>query len=265
MSWPEIMFKEKAHIFLRIMNKRWSVAPLEAAAIEKILLRFDFPRARILDLMCGNGRLAVYLAEKGYEVIGVDFSKLFIEDAKKRARLMGVSDKTEFLVVDIRNLYERLKDYAPFDVVLNFWTSIGYYGEEVDFKMFKDARKLVNEGGILIIADTISKESLLINFNPSTYSEFDDIIVLHNAHFDPIESVIDDLWRFYEKRGSNLFYLDSVRVRIRVYSISEIKSMLKKAGWKVIAAYDSIFTLEPAKKFSEINIVAKAVMESIKD
>jgi SAM-dependent methyltransferase len=46
----------------------------------------DLPPGRALDLACGEGRNALWLAARGWRATGVDFSRVAIEKARKRAR-----------------------------------------------------------------------------------------------------------------------------------------------------------------------------------
>jgi SAM-dependent methyltransferase len=48
------------------------------------------PRGRALDLACGEGRNAIWLAERGWRVTAVDFSDVAIERAAKLAERRGV-------------------------------------------------------------------------------------------------------------------------------------------------------------------------------
>ncbi len=263
-TWAKELFIEKADLFLRVMNYRWEQAIEEAKWIVRILEANDIFEGKILDLMCGNGRIAVYLAERGYKVIGVDISPLYIRDANQRAKKMGVQDNVQFIVGDSRDIDQLVSKFAPFDAVLNIWSSLGYYGEKADLIMFKKARHVTRDGGIFIIADTISKESLLSEFAPHTYAEFPDLLILHFAEYDPLSSILTDLWRFYEKKGEDWIFLDSVRVKVRIYSLSEIAKMLEQAGWTIVQAYDSLIGLSPLKPNSRINIVARANRKTMK-
>jgi SAM-dependent methyltransferase len=56
-------------------------------------------RGRALDVACGEGRNAVWLAEQGWEVTGVDFSPVGIEKAKRLAAERGVD--VDWVVADI--------------------------------------------------------------------------------------------------------------------------------------------------------------------
>lgn len=48
------------------------------------------PPARVVDLGCGTGSLAVLLAERGYAVTAIDFSPKMLAVAKRKARDAGV-------------------------------------------------------------------------------------------------------------------------------------------------------------------------------
>jgi SAM-dependent methyltransferase len=68
---------------------------------------------RALDLACGAGRNAVWLAEQGWQVTGVDFSDVALEGARRRAAELGV--EVDWVEADLRD-YEPAR--AAFDLVL---------------------------------------------------------------------------------------------------------------------------------------------------
>jgi 2-polyprenyl-3-methyl-5-hydroxy-6-metoxy-1,4-benzoquinol methylase len=49
------------------------------------------PKGKALDVCCGAGTNTVYLAQKGFEVTGIDISRTAIEFAKRKAAAAGVS------------------------------------------------------------------------------------------------------------------------------------------------------------------------------
>lgn len=98
--------------------------PVEMDGLEALLqLR---PPRRILDLPCGQGRHAIELARRGYTTTGMDLSVFLLGVAQQRARAAGVA--VRWLQGDMREplLAE------PFDVVLNLFTSFGYFTDEAD-------------------------------------------------------------------------------------------------------------------------------------
>jgi 2-polyprenyl-3-methyl-5-hydroxy-6-metoxy-1,4-benzoquinol methylase len=68
-----------------------------------------------LDLACGQGLGAVWLARRGLEVLGLDISPVAISQARDLARRSGIDDRCRFDVVD---LDEGLPAGSPVDVIL---------------------------------------------------------------------------------------------------------------------------------------------------
>ncbi|OBK48838.1 bifunctional 2-polyprenyl-6-hydroxyphenol methylase/3-demethylubiquinol 3-O-methyltransferase UbiG [Mycobacterium sp. 1081908.1] len=75
-----------------------------------------FPTAgRALDLACGQGRGAVWLARRGLDAWGCDVSAVAIDQARELARLAGVGDRCRF---DVFDLDDGLPAGPPVDVIL---------------------------------------------------------------------------------------------------------------------------------------------------
>ncbi|UXA04540.1 class I SAM-dependent methyltransferase [Mycobacterium sp. SMC-2] len=70
---------------------------------------------RALDLACGPGLAAVWLAMRGLEVEGVDVSPVAIAQARDLAHRAGVGDRCRFEVLD---LDDGLPAGAPVDLIL---------------------------------------------------------------------------------------------------------------------------------------------------
>ena len=74
---------------------------------------------RTVDLGCGAGANAIYLAQKGFEVTGVDYAEAAIKTARARAKEAGT--QVNFLVDDLTNLrhvsgtFDFLFDYGVLD------------------------------------------------------------------------------------------------------------------------------------------------------
>lgn len=258
-DWTKKLFIENADIFLKIMEERWSRTEELVNGMVKILANFGITSGNLLDLCCGNGRVSIYMAKKGFKAIGIDISKVFIEDAKRKAEVHKVSGLVTFLQGDVKNLKKVVRRVSQlFDVVVNVWTAIGYSSPEDDLKMFKQARELSREGAVLFIAETLPSEYISVKFTPTSYMEVGDIIVLENRTYDQTTSQLKTFWIFYRKRGEDLKFVDKVELTLHVYNVSELSALLRKAGWEPIAFYGSLATLQPMNALSSLNMVAKA-------
>jgi len=72
-TWQDI------HSFFRTQER----TEREADFIEDILK--IKPTAEILDVPCGDGRLTIELASRGYKMTGIDFNKNFLKFARENA------------------------------------------------------------------------------------------------------------------------------------------------------------------------------------
>ena len=76
----------------------------------------DMPPGRALDLGCGEGRNALWLAERGWHVTGVDFSGVGLGKARRLAGARGVpSERLDLVLADLTG-YDPPPD--AFDLVL---------------------------------------------------------------------------------------------------------------------------------------------------
>ena len=75
----------------------WSGRPNRQLVAEADAL----PPGTALDAGCGEGADALWLAERGWRVTGVDFSTVALERAAARARAEGLDDRVEWLPADL--------------------------------------------------------------------------------------------------------------------------------------------------------------------
>ena len=117
------------------------------------------PGQRVLDIGCGWGGLALYLASHaGASVTGVTLSREQLAIARDRARDAGLADRIDFQFQDYRDTpetYDRVVSVGMFEHV-----GVGFY--ETYFR--KVARALTNDGVALI--HTIGKVGPPVVTNP---------------------------------------------------------------------------------------------------
>jgi tellurite methyltransferase len=100
------------------------------------------PGGRALDLACGAGRNALFLAKNGWDVVAIDGSAEAIRVVKQRAKRVGV--KLETHVVDLESALPLAFDDASFDLV----TIVLYLQPE----LIAEARRLLREGGTCAVS-----------------------------------------------------------------------------------------------------------------
>lgn len=114
----------------------------------------ELPRGAALDLAMGEGRNAVFLAQHGFRVTGIDGSPTGVAKAEARAREEGV--QLETIVADLER-YSLPSE--KFDVVLCF-----YYLQR---SLFPQMERALKQGGALVV-QTLTVEQLQFPTGPRT-------------------------------------------------------------------------------------------------
>ena len=199
-----------------------------------------------LDIACGEGSLAVTMAERGCRMTGIDRSPQMIDLAKGRAATAGV--KVDFRVEDMRSLpFE-----GEFDLVTCFFDSLNYMLTVRDLQdAFKGAFRALRPGGFYIF-DMNTVYGLAVDWmRQQTYiqNETDDFLELHQQDFDYENQVASMQITVFRKEGEHWTRFDETH-RERGYPIADIQFLLNKAGFEIAGMYGSLSKRSPVQTTS---------------
>ena len=216
-KWAPFMFDQR----------RWEQAQGEVANIIS-LLKIN-PGASILDLCCGPGRHSLQLARAGFSVTGVDRTKTHLEHARQQAVKEGL--KVAFVQDDMRSFCRP----ATFDVVVNLFTSFGYFEDtDEDKKVVTNVYQSLRENGVFLI-DTMGKEVLARVFRERDWYEVDDAFMLQERKVSRDWSWMENRW-IMVKDGKT----EESRLSHRLYSAAELAALLRDCGFNAIDTYGDL-------------------------
>ncbi len=122
-----------------------TVDPAQTAA-ELAFLQRQLPLPdyrRLLDLCCGPGRHAAALAERGYDVTGIDRDPAVIERAREVC-----GSRATFIQADVR----RIADLAQvWDGIIIMWASFGYFTAQENLDLLAEIRRHLAPRGRLVL------------------------------------------------------------------------------------------------------------------
>jgi SAM-dependent methyltransferase len=102
---------------------------------------------RVLDNGCGTGTNVLYLAEKGFDVSGVDISKVAIRKAAAKARERDL--KCGFYMLDFLDTEVVSRIFSTFDVVLDLGCFHSLSAE--DRVRYNESLKVVSRPGTIYL------------------------------------------------------------------------------------------------------------------
>src|SRR5215469_13550888 len=115
------------------------------------------PGMVVLDLACGNGRIANALARRGCLVTGLDITPAFLEQAQQVAAAEELT--ATYRLGDMRSLPWT----AHFDAIVNWMSAYGYVDDEENRQVLIEAHRALKPGGKLLL-DLNNRDWLLQHF-----------------------------------------------------------------------------------------------------
>ncbi|XDD51542.1 class I SAM-dependent methyltransferase [Leptospira sp. WS92.C1] len=101
----------------------------------------------LLELGCGTGKHAILLAQKGYQVTGVDVSKKMLTEAEERKKTLSSEAQPTFVFGDVRSVRIQKK----FDIVVSLFHVMSYQTTNKDIcDAFETASVHCKDGGIFL-------------------------------------------------------------------------------------------------------------------
>ncbi|WP_062216036.1 class I SAM-dependent methyltransferase [Streptomyces sp. NBRC 109706] len=212
-------------------------SPSRRAAIAELVETsplFDYPAGtRVLDLACGPALYAVPLARAGHRVTGLDLSAAMLDRA--RAACAAADVQVRLVQGDMLTHVEP----AGYDVVLNVFTSFGYFdAAEDNLRVLRNAHDSLVPGGQLVI-DLMGKEVLAGWIGRPQVVELDDAYVVQR------DTVLDDWTRLRTDwtlvRGGTA---REASITSQLYSAAELRALFGNAGFTEVSCHGD-FDLSP--------------------
>ena len=188
----------------------------------------------VLDLCCGHGRHAIRLAQAGMKVTGLDLSEQYLAEARDAADKQGVS--LELVRGDMRHIPYVLR----FDAVINMFSAFGYLESESDDQLVLHAiHNALKPGGSALI-DMLNREWVIANNIENEWRvDEDGTTILEHRELDLLASRNHVSFSIIGPDGVRR---ESVGHKIRLYTLTEIATMLGRAGLaidRVFGGYDA--------------------------
>lgn len=219
-----------------------------------LLREYGIEDGLVLDLGCGTGSLTQALAEKGYDMIGVDCSEDMLEIAMEKKEAAGL---------DILYLLQDMREFELYGTVraaVSICDSLNYILDEQELvQVFRLVNNYLDPGGIFIFdLNTPYKYRELLADNTFAENRPEGGFIWDNF-FDKETGINEyDLALFVREPGKEeLFRRFEETHYQRSYSLETIKAALKEAGMEFLAVYGEGGREEPKADAQRIFVVAR--------
>jgi ubiquinone/menaquinone biosynthesis C-methylase UbiE len=203
--------------------------------------------ARVLDVPCGQGRHAHLLAEAGYDVDGLDYSR----DLLARARERGTGARLRYTRGDMRFLPPKWS--GRFSAVLNLFTSFGFFADPADdHAVLSEFARVLEPNGVLVWHGG-SRDGVMARFLARDWWQtHDGTLIGHERSFDPLSGKLTVYTAWAGPAG-----MGNRQHAIRLYTPTRLAELCADVGLIVEQSFDGFSERPLARRSSEMLLVAR--------
>lgn len=198
----------------------------------------------VLDLACGTGSMTLALAERGYDMIGVDLSEDMLAVALDRTYDMVDNGKLPeegrrplFLCQDIRSF----ELYGTVGAAVCCLDSLNYLIGDGELQgVFATVHNYLDPNGLFLFdMNTPYKFENVYGCNSYVYEleedDGGDSFCVWQNFYDGESRICDFFLTLFSRRDNGLYSREDEEQRERCYSFEEIASALSAAGFELIS------------------------------
>ena len=231
--------------------------------LEKHFQKRGLPGKTVLDLACGTGSRTVELANRGYEMIGVDLSPDMLGEASEKA--MDEVGEDQIPPIFLCQSMDKLDLNGTIDACECCLDSVNYVTDPKKLKKAFERVHLFLMPGGLFVFDINTVEKLMGLDGQVFLDETEDTYCVWRAEFEKRRSICSyfmDIFQLDEETG--LWERGEELHEERAYTVEELTAFLEDAGFKDIKTYGNLKMRAPAPGEDRIFFVARKDPAAIK-
>ncbi|KQQ94531.1 hypothetical protein ASF62_10655 [Leifsonia sp. Leaf325] len=195
--------------------------PIVAAEIAE-LFPDGLDGMRVLHLQCHFGSDSLSLVNLGATVVGLDFSRPAVQEARRMAADLGVADRARFIEANIYDARHILPEPESFDLVFTTWGTIGWLPDVAEWARI--VAWFVKPGGRFYFGDG----------HPTAFvfdgdSAADGMPAFAYPYVSDEPDVIDDPGDYADDEA----VLENARTWEWMHPLGEVMASLREAGLRI--------------------------------
>ncbi|MBE5939708.1 MAG: class I SAM-dependent methyltransferase [Lachnospiraceae bacterium] len=205
----------------------------------------------IADLGCGTGTITEFLANEGYDMIGIDLSEDMLNVALDKKYESG--NDILYLNQDMREF----ELYGTVRAIVSVCDSMNYILEDSELlQVFKLVNNYLDPAGIFIFDMTTEAKYKSVGEGVIAENREDASFIWENTYFYDKKVNRYDI-TIFEKGDDGRYDKYEETHYQKVYSVSRVKELLTEAGLEFVAVYNALTHNEPDGESERIYFVAR--------
>ena len=221
--------------------------------LKSLLNEYGVKDGLVLELGCGTGSMTELLAEKGYDMIGVDNSEDMLEIAMEK-RIESGHD----ILYLLQNMQE-FELYGTVRAIVSVCDCVNYVTEKNELQeVFRLVNNYLDPKGMFIF--DLNTRYKYEQMGETTIAENrEEASFIWDNYYDPEEEINEyELAIFIPAGGDSDLYRKFEEVHYqRAYDLAMVRRLLEEAGMEFVTAYDAFTKDVPKPESERIYVVAR--------
>lgn len=209
--------------------------------IDRMLQKHGGPGKRLLDLGCGTGCISIPLAQRGYQVTGVDISEEMLATAREKSRALQLDIDWRKQDLTSLQLFDEAGNEMVFDAAIATFDVFNHLTEPEDLQMLFHTLNplLADEGVLLFDVQTPYKLREYLGNHIFTLHR-DDVEYMWENHFDEESQICTMNITFFLRQANGLYRRETMTQEERVYDLDLLRLWLKYSDFETAGVYEEL-------------------------
>ena len=209
--------------------------------IDRMLQKHGGPGKRLLDLGCGTGCISIPLAQRGYQVTGVDISEEMLAAAREKSRALQLDIDWRKQDLISLQLFDEAGNEMVFDAAIATFDVFNHLTEPEDLQMLFHTLNplLADEGVLLFDVQTPYKLREYLGNHIFTLHR-DDVEYMWENHFDEETQICTMNITFFLRQANGLYRRETMTQEERVYDLDLLRLWLKYSDFETAGVYEEL-------------------------
>ena len=220
--------------------------------LEERLKEYGVKDGLVLERGCGTGSMTELLAEKGYDMIGVDKSEDMLEIAMEK-RIESGHD----ILYLLQNMQE-FELYGTVKAVVSVCDSVNYITEKAELEeVFRLVNNYLDPQGIFIFDFNTEYKYREILGNQVIAEDREECSFIWENYYDHTSMINEYELTLFVQEEDDLYRKYQESHFQKAYTLRDIRSMIEASGLKFVTAYDAYTQKAPMHNSERITVIAR--------
>jgi SAM-dependent methyltransferase len=191
---------------------------------------------KVLEPMCGNGRILIPFMEKGIDIEGFDISEEMLKVCKQKAEQLNLTPTV---------FYEKIEDFKSdkkYDLILIPFGSFSLLPDELVGRGLDNLKAVLKDEGKILLT-TIRRYKGIENvpeWVETNRKQFDQetIVEYKIVHFDETTSMLNMQLKYEASTGEQIVKTEIMDFPMRLYNPGEFENILKSKGFQNVVVHE---------------------------